>query len=231
MRWPDDYKDPSSVVFPDDRWDPDFKKHLAEAEKLLDRLNAIHLAGPPDVPTTRGELDAIASTRLASDFAARMPAILDENRPVPPPSLFQPLGAEPGGPHRRTAKVVGAVVEWSLPYIMYFKARWRRARPDHLEPFIHTAFGVPGHPAYPSGHSTQSHLIALVGYEVCRDPAIRATLWAAAERIAQNREYAGVHYRSDSACGVELAHQLLPFFIEDHQAELLEARKAEWPQA
>ncbi|MDB5469782.1 MAG: hypothetical protein JWR84_1342 [Caulobacter sp.] len=228
MRWPDDYRDPASVRFPEDRWDAKFKGRIPEAEQHPDRLKAIVLIEPPDVPTSRGELDAVLAKHLASDFAARLQDIKAENKKAPP-SLFLPLNAHEEGPNKETFKVVDSAIDWSLPYIMYFKARWMRARPDHLDPDIKTVFAVPGHPAYPSGHSTQAHLMALIGYEICRDRAIGATLWAAADRIAENREYAGVHYRADSACGVELARQLLPFFIEDNKAKILAAQKAEWP--
>lgn len=228
MRWPDDYTDPLSIHFPEDRWNPTLRNTIPEAERHPARLAAIHLIEPPDVPTTRGELDAVLSHRNASDFATREQEILVEHG-EPPPSLFLPLNAHAGGPNQQTAAVVRSAIPWSLPYIMHFKAKWMRARPDHLDPDIKTVVLVPGHPAYPSGHSTQAHLMALIGYEICRDRTIKGVLWAAADRVGENREYAGVHYRSDSACGVELARQLLPFFIDDHGAAILEARTSEWP--
>ena len=228
VRWPDEYPDPASVRFPEEKWDPNFKKAIPEALKYPDRLTAVDLIDPPDTPTVRGELDAILSHRDASDFADRVPDIRTEDG-APPPSLFRPLRADTDGPNQNTRKLLLAAVTWSVPYIMYFKSVRMRPRPNQLDPTIETVVGVPGHPAYPSGHSTQAHLMALVGYEISRDRKIRATLWAAADRIAENREYAGLHYRSDSLCGTELGRQLLPFFIQDHLPDIVAVRNEEWP--
>jgi hypothetical protein len=41
----------------------------------------------------------------------------------------------------------------------------------------------------------------------------QADLWVLADRIARNREIAGLHYPSDSAAGVVLANQILPRLI------------------
>lgn len=226
MRWPEDYGDGARLVrFPEDRWDPEFKKRIKEA--LKHRVDAIRLVEPPDVPTTRGELDLIRANLHASDFTARVPEIIQEDQGAPP-SLFDPLRAGEDGPNKLTRKAVGMAVKWAVPYVMHFKSTWMRPRPNYLDSGIQKIVEVPGHPAYPSGHSTQAHLVALVGYEVCGDGIIGAKLWAAADKIAQNREYAGLHYRSDSACGVELARQLLPYFIEDHGKDIEAARAAEW---
>ncbi|WP_161495042.1 phosphatase PAP2 family protein [Caulobacter sp. BP25] len=228
MRWPDDYTDPASIRFPEDRWDPTFKAYIEEARKHPDRLAAITLIDPPDVATSRGELDTLLNYPHASDFNARRPEIINENS-KPPESLFAPLQAQAGGPKVKTRKMLIEIKDWSLPYIMYFKSVWMRPRPDHLDSSISTVIPAPGHPAYPSGHSTQAHLMALVGYEICQDTTIRKALWAAADRIAQNREYAGVHYRSDSLCGAELAKQLLAFFIAERSADIEAIKGEEWP--
>jgi hypothetical protein len=76
----------------------------------------------------------------------------------------------------------------------------------------------PGHAAFPSGHATQAHLIAL-----CLEVVMPATiipvdingvpqpdqgpLRQMAHRIARNREVLGLHYPSDSVAGKTLAEQ------------------------
>lgn len=213
------------ILFPVANWDPKFLNRIPEAKP--GRVAAIRLSPPPDVMTTRGELDIILANRDVSDFPARVPEIKLEDQ-NPPPSLFVPLDADTGGANTKTAVALRLAVSWSVPYIMALKQRFMRARPNFLDPRIQTVVPVPGHPAYPSGHSTQSHLMALIGFEISRDREIRGNLWMAADRIAQNREYAGLHYRSDSACGAELARQLLPFFLEDHRGDVADAM-TEWP--
>jgi hypothetical protein len=75
---------------------------------------------------------------------------------------------------------------------------------------------VPGHSSFPSGHSTQAHLMArCVAYllneagvpQPDRD-ALSADLFVLADRVARNREIAGLHYRSDSQGGAALAESL-----------------------
>ena len=78
---------------------------------------------------------------------------------------------------------------------MHFKGLYQRRRPSQLAPGLMPPIPVPGHPAYPSGHSTQAHLMAL-----CVKQALPASVQTAlgividelADRIARNREIAGL---------------------------------------
>ncbi len=95
---------------------------------------------------------------------------------------------------------------------MFYKNMFNRARPSRLSPNIMTIGGdPPAHASYPSGHATQSRLIARVLEQVmpadivpmnglARDPT-RGPLRMMADRIARNREVIGKHYPSDSAAG------------------------------
>ncbi|XSC44863.1 phosphatase PAP2 family protein [Bradyrhizobium sp. RDT10] len=66
----------------------------------------------------------------------------------------------------------------------------------------------PWHASYPSGHSLESHLIALVLGEII--PGAKAALMALAKRIGENREVAGVHFQSDTIAGREIAEAVFP---------------------
>jgi acid phosphatase (class A) len=90
--------------------------------------------------------------------------------------------------------------------VLHYKMVFRRARPDQYTARLDLAIDPPGHPSYPSGHSTQAHLVALVLAELVPEQA--DALWATADEIAVNREIAGVHYPSDSKAGEELARQV-----------------------
>jgi hypothetical protein len=81
---------------------------------------------------------------------------------------------------------------------------------------------VPGHASYPSGHSTQAHLIAHCAGLVLPtavQTVLQTNLGALADRIGRNREIAGLHYPTDTAAGVTLAHGI---------AGLLDADFAVW---
>ena len=43
---------------------------------------------------------------------------------------------------------------------MYYKDKFKRVRPSQLCPALMPPLAVPGHASFPSGHSTQAHLIA-----------------------------------------------------------------------
>ena len=94
---------------------------------------------------------------------------------------------------------------------MYYKGKYKRPRPTMLCPALMPPFPVPGHASFPSGHSTQAHLMALCLADVLtgKGPAtaMATDLPALADRIARNREIAGFHYPSDSDAGVSLAVQ------------------------
>jgi membrane-associated phospholipid phosphatase len=95
---------------------------------------------------------------------------------------------------------------------MYYKGKYQRPRPTMLCPALLPPLCVPGHASFPSGHSTQAHLMALcVGQALpkAKSKAMADSLTKLADRIARNREIAGLHYASDSAFGRDLAPGIL----------------------
>lgn len=107
------------------------------------------------------------------------------------------------------------------------KKRFDRVRPSALDTRITTTLPVPGHPAYPSGHSTQAHYLAYVFSELA--PAQRETFLEKADQIARNRELAGLHYPSDTEAGKLLAQQFFTIMMQQEKfLSLLEAAKKEW---
>ena len=75
-------------------------------------------------------------------------------------------------------------------------------------------------PAYPSGHSCGSRLLA--EYLAIKHPAHRKQLIDIAEKIGIGRIQAGFHYRSDHEAGKELALKVLPY-LEISKQDLLES--------
>ena len=106
----------------------------------------------------------------------------------------------------------------ALYVAMEWKAKYMRPRPSQICPALLPPIAVPGHASYPSGHSTQAHLMALCmgavfdGLTAGQQPntmPMRRDLAALADRIARNREIAGLHYPSDSQAGVKIAGSIL----------------------
>jgi len=93
---------------------------------------------------------------------------------------------------------------------LHFKEKYHRIRPSVLCAGLLPPFGPPLHPAFPSGHATQGHLISSLLLEIADGanmplaPYASELKWLAA-RVAKNRERAGLHYPSDSLAGAFLA--------------------------
>jgi hypothetical protein len=126
------------------------------------------------------------------------------------------MTARPGA-YPQTAKVLAIASLVGTFVAMYFKDLYRRPRPSQLCPALLPPIEVPGHASFPSGHSTQAHLMALSMNEVLNGLPQQSTmvddLWTLADRIARNREIAGLHYPSDTAAGVAIAQTVIALLM------------------
>jgi hypothetical protein len=112
---------------------------------------------------------------------------------------------------------------------VYYKNIYKRPRPSQLCPALRPPFGPPKHPAFPSGHATQGHLMSLCLGTAA--PNYSSDLDWLASRVAKNRERAGLHYPSDSAAGQQLAEGAFAKLNSSQCptfAQLMTAAKAEW---
>ena len=99
--------------------------------------------------------------------------------------------------------------------VRYYKNKFERVRPYQLAEAMNMDFdNMPldsdsmKSPAYPSGHSLQSRLIA--EYYSEKYPEHRKGLIEAANVCGEGRIYAGWHYRSDHEASIKLAKQIYP---------------------
>jgi hypothetical protein len=172
------------------------------------QFDAISLASPSanDAPETLEEISTLH--KLAAlrepDVLARIDRerfdlkLLSYNN-----ALLKDFAYTSTRPH--TSELLDHVLYDFDAYILHFKRTIDRVRPTILDPSLSVAFPVPGHPSYPSGHSSQSHLIAMLLSDL--DPLQEEAYLADAWRIATDREIAGFHYRSDTLAGRSLAQQ------------------------
>lgn len=91
--------------------------------------------------------------------------------------------------------------------VLALKKKFNRPRPSFVLPAIDTVVSVPWHSSYPSGHATQSIVIA--GLLSKLKPNYAARLHNLAFEVGVNREVAGLHYPSDTKAGVALGRWLL----------------------
>ena len=128
---------------------------------------------------------------------------------------------------------------------MHWKRHFKAPRPAQIYPALTPIVPTPRHPSYPSNHSFQSHLIADMLTAILQEKGnkpphgIAKPAKAFAERIARNREIAGVHFSADSEAGKWLADQMTALWttllVPDPKnkpptelGELVKDIKAEW---
>ena len=122
--------------------------------------------------------------------------------------------------HAATCTLLHVAGLIGLVTVMHFKNEFNRPRPSQYLPVLNPPVSVPGHPAFPSGHATQSLLMAeFVLAAMGRATKNAATLQAEwrpylhtlAFRMGRNREIAGLHFHSDSQGGYDLADEVMRF--------------------
>lgn len=144
------------------------------------------------------------------------------------------MTAQPGA-YPATTKVLSIASLVGTFVAMYFKNVYSRPRPSQLCPALLPPIEIPGHASYPSGHSTQAHLMALCMNDVFNGLPQQTTmvddLWTLADCIARNREIAGLHYRSDTCAGMAFAywiHYLLSGAGQTYYQQAVTAAAGEW---
>jgi hypothetical protein len=150
------------------------------------------------------EIQALHEFEAAADNE-RLSDIMAESADYVP--LFENLCYFDGHSHPKTYQLVQTMVLVGFTLAMYFKQTYRRKRPSVVDPTLDPAIKVPTFWAFPSGHSTQVHLIknALTGSVSNFSEPLEAGIAELADEIAINREFAGVHYYSDTLAGAALA--------------------------
>jgi hypothetical protein len=140
--------------------------------------------------------------------------------------------------HPWTSRLVEIAQRIGQFQAMHYKWEFRRARPSQLCPALLPPISIPGHASYPSGHATGAYLIAHCLKEVMPDAANdqadpndpdSTPLLRLAQRIARNREVLGLHYRSDSKAGKQLAKESFKLLRRCSQVqEIIMSAQNEW---
>jgi hypothetical protein len=211
--------------------------HLVYGEPLIDRhewrhtvflveflMNTnwqaqIKIASPPGDHSdqTKGELQDLRVKRDHEGRQERATEIIAEIYDYV--GLYENLCYFDARSHPTTSDLVWTtdLIGWTV--VQYYKERFGRKRPSDLDPSIRPIIRVPTFSAYPSGHCTQPHLINCALKEVLGaridepspnlpEVTLREELDSTTRRIAENREWAGVHYKSDTEAGKILAESI-----------------------
>ncbi len=108
-------------------------------------------------------------------------------------------------------KLVQDLLDHSRPIILKLKNYHNRRRPNEVAKdrginLIYHKMKSAQTPAFPSGHSTQSKLVALTLSDLY--PEMRNEFMTAANHISKSRIAARVHYESDKKIGEQLGESL-----------------------
>ena len=100
--------------------------------------------------------------------------------------------------------------------VHYFKYKFDRPRPSQVSKLLgvemkHQATVTGQTPAYPSGHSTQSRVLALYLSSIA--PEHKEEFMKLAEDVGVSRNKGGVHWISDHTAGKKLADALFANFV------------------
>tara|TARA_Y100000114_G_scaffold157190_1_gene187873 strand:+ start:63 stop:779 length:717 start_codon:yes stop_codon:yes gene_type:complete len=120
-------------------------------------------------------------------------------------------------------KFLDDLVSQSTIIVLKQKYIFNRPRPKQLAkslgiPLSALKSGTAATPSYPSGHSTQSRLVALYLSGLHRDHA--KSFVDMAEECGQSRLNAGLHYPSDHEAGVDLGNKLYASMKTDEISQL-----------
>jgi hypothetical protein len=214
-------------------WDLDFRAELYKQEFYTTKAWASTrdaLVGRWDSSATE-ELRQLRQLR-EPERLAHIGEIVTEQQSLVMVGLWYDLFGIGPKSHPRTSELLHATIHLAGSVAGYFKDRFNRARPWVLAPDLFPPIPSPGLPAYPGGHSTQIYLMArTLQYLV---PNKTTEITPIADRVAANRERAGLNYRSDTEAGKELADRVFEILTSDCEkfmSLLEEAKRTEWGPA
>jgi len=198
-----------NIRFPKNGWDGHLLNIILEGPVYLEKSLEFNLPPPPDNSSkkTIQELELLKTYQAKTRTSEQVYKILMEAKSGDFSEIFLTGGPFSPEMKKAAANILQFSNNESLYFIVRSKIRFHRPRPSQLLPELVLVVPNPGHAAYPSGHATQSMLMAEIVAII--DPSIAESTRNYAEAIAKRREIAGVHYPSDSAAGQYLARMLL----------------------
>lgn len=202
-----------------------FEWWLTDVQASLDTgpANARCPAGP-NAKQTLGQLnDEIAKLVDASlDRGDRLQEILDQADGEGAINYWTGLLALNPAKHPKMHLLIRVGRRIGELVVMRLKGSYVCPRPSRIHPMLVPAIDPPDTPSYPSGHATQAHLLSEFLIAAIEPPlaapnpwghlkngTMRKALRLLAERVAENRSVAGIHYIADNKAGEEVAKRIV----------------------
>lgn len=153
-------------------------------------------------------LEACAATHTPGDtaFEARMNEVWAQNDDVSH-YVARLLACSPDmRPH--TFRMVLVAIQLGAIVATRLKRQIKRARPLQVYPHLSPVLPTPRHPAFPGGHALEAYCMAAFVCEALGKVAGDLAKSLAAQ-IANNREWALLHFQSDTVASVALATRIM----------------------
>lgn len=218
-------------TFPANGWDPALEA-VAELPNFFEipGWRDLALDPPPGPAQTAYELNQLVQKQVQMENPTvrqiRLPEILleaEQNTPY----YQRVLTPTPSGSFAATSVLIDAMSQLGTVVGCYYKKKFMRPRPTQLDPSLRPLIDVPAWAAYPSGHAVQNFLIAQALATVVHSDELTVQLFDIAQRVAENREYAGLHYESDTIAGKQLATLMFPMVVDAYR-ETFQSAAREW---
>ena len=198
----------NDIKFEDRKWGQKFINFIDVGPYILGRDETFNVVPPPanDSQITKDELSFLQTISKTERNDDAVLSIHYENTARNPQEFFAKEGLLNIESYH-TVELLSMIDVDHRYFILERKKHFARARPSQLDENLVTVIPNPAHAAYPSGHASQTYMIALVLSEF--DPENADKYKQFAVDVAHRREIAGVHYPSDSDAGRQLAIDVL----------------------
>jgi len=206
--FPSHASETNSLKFLDTNWNDRILYQLIVGPTTLDIGTQFDIAPPPlnNSDVTKLELQYLHKMAKNNRDTETVDKIVKENRDVYIYDHFIREGLIDQG-DTTTLNLLELMDQDVRYFVLRYKKIFARPRPSEIDSTLDLTIPNPGHPAYPSGHATQSYAMAMIMADF--DPGNAETYMQFARDMAKRREIAGVHYPSDSEAGQDLAIQIL----------------------
>jgi hypothetical protein len=152
---------------------------------------------------------------------------IEEENTLDVTDFTRPLGVDGISGFEQTEALFLSILTACEYLGLIYKAKFDRLRPNQIEPRLRPMLANPPHQAYPSNHSFQCHSIAFAFNSILPEHPATDELNRIARKVAENREWAGLHYPSDTNAGRELALRFAPYLRDAFTATYAAAQR-EW---